>query len=165
MQMKYFFVLVLFILCSLAACVSPKPVIDKEENEIIAQELTDDCQADLECFLKAVETAMLNHDEAQMLEFMADGYRVEQHDTYLEGRTDQFLSEFFCGNCSITNTFACPQFDQIMSVERLTVDSDETEAVVQVLVKTPEHHVTADFFVFLKLEDGKRVFRLVGAVG
>lgn len=163
--MKLQYIIPAFCILFLAACQKPKPIIESKSVEEVAEVIQDDCQADLTCFLKSVEAAMLRHDKAMMLEFMADGYRIEQHDTYLEGRTDQFLSEFLCGDCSITNTFSCPQFDQIREVKQLTLDASEDEAVVQYRITTPEHKVTADFFVFLRIEDGKRVFRLVGAVG
>ena len=59
-------------------------------------------------FLRKVEEAVRVHDADLLLTYMLPEYKRTQHDEFLEGRTLQFLSEFFW----------CPEksFDQISSV-------------------------------------------------
>src|SRR5687767_11288545 len=49
-------------------------------------------------FLRKVELAVRAHDADQLMTYMEPGYKRSQHDEFLEGRTLQFLTEFFCAN-------------------------------------------------------------------
>lgn len=47
-------------------------------------------------FLRKVELAVRAHDADQLMSYMQPDYKRSQHDEFLEGRTLQFLTEFFC---------------------------------------------------------------------
>src|SRR6478735_5059835 len=70
----------------------------------------------IDAFVSSFEKATLSHDANQIMLFMENGYVKEQHDQFLEGRTEQFLNEFYCGNNVSSNTFECAKYQKIDAV-------------------------------------------------
>ena len=60
-------------------------------------------QQDLAPFLAGFEKAAEKHKYKKVLAYMDHDHRVEQHDRFLQGRTKQFIDEFFCGYESLTH--------------------------------------------------------------
>ena len=68
-------------------------------------------------FLESFEQAALEGNEARVMAHMATAYIVGQHDDMLEGRTDQFLSEFFGGYSVREDGHVSIPLNQIIAME------------------------------------------------
>lgn len=104
----------LFILFILASCSIEKSSSTKPQDG-----------GTIEQFVSDFEKATLSRDANQIMLFMENGYVKEQHDQFLEGRTDQFLNEFFCGNNVSSNAFECAKYQKIDAVENVSVVKKE----------------------------------------
>ena len=93
---------------------------------------------------------------------MDPAYKKEQHDNMLQGRTTQFLNEFFCGQDAKSNTFKCLNYKKIKSLKLIKKERKENGYRVYYQVNSKKYSVTADWFI--KIKDNK-IIGLVGAVG
>ena len=55
------------------------------------------CQEEIKPFLEQFVAAVNKHSQVEVLQFMDATYLEAQHNQFLEGRTEQFLNEFFSG--------------------------------------------------------------------
>lgn len=99
------------------------------------------------------------------LYFFDPNYVAEQHDDFLEGRTEQFVAEFLCGNVKKGYYDMTPQLNRIksMKVKKTCCDlqADEIYADVQIVMD-----YGVKYIVRLQLrvtESGE--LRFIGAVG
>jgi hypothetical protein len=99
------------------------------------------------------------------LQFFDPSYVAEQHDDFLEGRTEQFVSEFLCGNVKKGYFDMTPQLNRIKSMKVKNtccdVEKDDIYADVQIVMD-----YGVKYIVRLQLrvtESGKLAF--IGAVG
>ena len=99
------------------------------------------------------------------LYFFDPNYVAEQHDDFLEGRTEQFVAEFLCGNVNKGYYDMTPQLNRIksMKVKKTCCDlqADEIYADVQIVMD-----YGVKYIVRLQLrvtESGE--LRFIGAVG
>lgn len=74
-------------------------------------------------FVKSFEKAVLSHSSEAILNHMTLSYVKEQHNEFLQGRTQQFLNEFFCGNLETNKTkFICVKdYTKIKSIETISI--------------------------------------------
>ena len=99
------------------------------------------------------------------LGFFDPDYVAEQHDSFLEGRTEQFVAEFLCGNVKKGFYDMTPQLNRIKSMKVkktcCDVEKDEIYADVQIVMD-----YGVKYIVRLQLrvtESGD--LRFIGAVG
>jgi len=99
------------------------------------------------------------------LQFFDPDYVAEQHDSFLEGRTEQFVAEFLCGNVKKGFYDMTPQLNRIKSMKVkktcCDVEKDEIYADVQIVMD-----YGVKYIVRLQLrvtESGD--LRFIGAVG
>lgn len=99
------------------------------------------------------------------LYFFDPSYVAEEHDNFLEGRTEQFVQEFLAGQVKKGFFFITPKIDRIKSMKvkktNCDVENDEIWADVQILMDYGVKYV-----VRLQLrvtESGD--LRFIGAVG
>ena len=99
------------------------------------------------------------------LQFFDPNYVAEQHDDFLEGRTEQFVAEFLCGNVKKGYFDMTPQLNRIKSMKVkktcCDVEKDEIYADVQIVMD-----YGVKYIVRLQLrvtESGD--LRFIGAVG
>jgi hypothetical protein len=99
------------------------------------------------------------------LYFFDPNYVAEQHDDFLEGRTEQFVAEFLCGNVKKGYYDMTPQLNRIKSMKVkktcCDVEKDEIYADVQIVMD-----YGVKYIVRLQLrvtESGD--LRFIGAVG
>ena len=60
---------------------------------------------------------LMNGDLQGTLEFFEPNYVAEQHDNFLEGRTEQFVAEFLAGSYKKDFYFITPQLNRIKSMK------------------------------------------------
>lgn len=99
------------------------------------------------------------------LQFFDPNYVAEQHDDFLEGRTEQFVAEFLCGNVKKGYFDMTPQLNRIKSMKvkktYCDVEKDDIYADVQIVMD-----YGVKYIVKLQLrvtESGD--LRFIGAVG
>ena len=99
------------------------------------------------------------------LSFFDPNYVAEQHDDFLEGRTEQFLAEFLAGNYKKGYYFITPELDRIksMKVKKTCCDleKDEIYADVQILM---DYGVKYTVRLQIRVTDDGDL-RFIGAVG
>ena len=112
-------------------------------------------------FISAVKAGQLGGS----LYFFDPRYVAEQHDDFLEGRTDQFVEEFLSGNDEEGVTFITPKWDHIKSMKVkktfCDVERDDIYADVQVVMDDGVKYVVR---LRLRVTDSGDL-RFIGAVG
>ena len=99
------------------------------------------------------------------LYFFDPSYVAEQHDDFLEGRTEQFVAEFLAGNIKKDYYVFTPQLDRIKSMKvkktYCDVENDEIYADVQILM---DYGVKFVVRLQMRVTDSGDL-RFIGAVG
>jgi len=99
------------------------------------------------------------------LYFFDPSYVAEQHDDFLEGRTEQFVAEFLAGNIKKDYYAFTPQLDRIKSMKvkktYCDVENDEIYADVQILM---DYGVKFVVRLQMRVTDSGDL-RFIGAVG
>ncbi|MBR6036488.1 MAG: hypothetical protein IKP41_06000 [Bacteroidaceae bacterium] len=99
------------------------------------------------------------------LEFFDPNYVAEQHDNFLEGRTEQFVAEFLCGSYKKGFYDITPQLHRIksMKVKKTCCDLEKNEIYADVKILMDygvKYTVRLDMLI---TESGD--LRFIGAVG
>ena len=155
-QMKhlYLFITVLLIF----SCTSVQKLNSSGDKYKVSKELNQ--------FLLNFESAAENHKKTVLLSLMDRIYKKEQHDEMSEGRTGQFLNEFFAGRQTNENGFKVLNFEAITSLDFASINkTDEDTFDVIYIVKTTEYQIKCHWQIKLRIIKGKNVFGMVGASG
>ncbi|MGE3802480.1 MAG: hypothetical protein AB7H80_15795 [Candidatus Kapaibacterium sp.] len=108
-------------------------------------------------------------DKKLLMKLMDPKYVREQHDQFLEGRTDQFLNEFFSGENVETGEFVNLQVEDLHRVEEITVTEVEGEGVYEVVailqIKSGIQVRSNWRLVVMKLSSNQFRAGFIGAVG
>ncbi len=111
------------------------------------------------------EQSILSKNYKKSLTFFDPDYKAEQHDGMLEGKTNQFLSEFLAGYQKRKNIMTVPELSDIKSIKlkKIKIDrpNDEAEAVLIVRLKNGKKLTS---LTFLTLKSKKEIY-LFGGVG
>ncbi len=152
---KYFYIsLILFF----SACSTTVKVNQSGEKYKIPKDMVQ--------FLSDFEIAVRSHNQMMVLNFMDPDYIKEQLNNFLQGRTEQFLNEFFCGMKTDDSGFECPEFENIRSFEFESIEqTDDTMYRIVYIVTTDDSEIRCDWGL-MRIPTGV-VYRygLVGAVG
>lgn len=88
-------------------------------------------------------------------------YVAEQHDSFLEGRTNQFISESICGELIVVvnedKDFSCPELDMVASIRIMDVvnqGEDYDLATLEVTLKNG-NIIRAEAMIHPVVVDGK----------
>lgn len=120
----------------------------------------------LNAFLKAFEKAVIEHNKENVLTLLDSAYVADQHDGMLEGRTDQFLSELFCGYEIESKAWRCPRFQSITEIKRLRIESvNEDDYRVYFIITDGIGGIKVDLFIKSYEKNHAKTFGLIGAVG
>jgi hypothetical protein len=121
---------------------------------------------ELDVYLSDFENTVKTHNQSQVLNFMDPDYIREQLDNFLDGRTEQFLNEFFCGMKTDDSEFFCPEFDDItgFAFEDLEKTDDGMYRVVYIIT-TDTESVRCDWGIMVIPTGVKYHYGLVGASG
>ena len=109
-------------------------------------------------FLRKVESAVRVHDADLLLSFMLPEYKRTQHDEFLDGRTLQFLSEFFW----------CPEkyFDQITGVTLVSYKLQTgSKTDYDVVFHLKHNNTECDCSFGMRKDNNTNVFSIYSAVG
>jgi len=124
---KIFYILSLFAVC---ACTNTpgKGSADNADNESSYTESNEEglptCKEYMEELAKGFAEAVEKHDLQKAMTYLSPRYVKEQHDDFLGGRTEQFISELLGGTLP-DGSFSCPRISEIVSVEVLNADCPE----------------------------------------
>jgi hypothetical protein len=129
------------------------------QHEIYINQLSDDAQA----YLKSFENAAEDGNKEKLLALMDDEYIRTQHDGFLEGRTDQFLKEFFCGKT--TDGYECTEPEKIKKLKLQKIMQTQEGFDVTYKVITKDYKIEATWFVKIKSVNGKVIYGISGGVG
>lgn len=81
---------------------------------------------------------LLSGDLQGTLEFFDPNYVADQHDNFLEGRTEQFVAEFLAGSYKKGYYFITPELNRIKSMKVkktcCNLEKDEIYANVEILM-------------------------------
>ena len=108
-------------------------------------------------FLRKVELAVRAHDADQLMMYMEPGYKRSQHDEFLEGRTLQFLTEFFCSTIPFNEINTA----RLLNYSKSKSDKNQYEVVFFIASAKEECHST--FFLFR--HPSTQVLSIFSAVG
>jgi len=110
-------------------------------------------------------TTLMSGDLQGTLEFFDPNYVADQHDNFLEGRTEQFVAEFLAGSYKKGFYFITPELNRIksMKVKKTCCDLNKNEiyANVEILMDYGvKYTVKLEMII---TENGDMCF--IGAVG
>ena len=116
---------------------------------------------------KGFISAVMSGDLKLSLEYFAPEYVSEQHDSFLEGRTEQFVMEFI-GGVPVTKEgkqldYITPKLKDIasMKIKDVVILSDTMYSVVEITLKNGSKYTTD---LNIAVVDGE-MLRFWGAVG
>ncbi|MBN2235058.1 MAG: hypothetical protein JW706_07905 [Opitutales bacterium] len=116
-------------------------------------------------FLQSFEQATIEGHEARVMAHMATAYLVGQHDDLLEGRTDQFLAEFFGGYSAQEDGHVSISLPDIIAMELVSLSESDNGYKVTYRVHTAEISVECEWrLIWLGAASGS-AFGFVGAWG
>jgi hypothetical protein len=119
----------------------------------------------IELFLADFEKAAVTHNTDKLIELMDQDYVKEQLVDFLNGNTTQFLDEFFCGDKVDGSGFACLQYMEITSLNKVELNKENDGYRVSYDVYSNQTGVKTSWTITLKNIHGKLIYGLVGAVG
>ncbi len=119
----------------------------------------------LSVFLSSFEQSVTSHNQNKVLLYMDKAYKKEQHDEMLEGRTEQFLNEFFSGTNVDGSGFVLVKFSSIKGIYFTSIQQTETGYTVYYTVKTNAVTVDCNWEISVTETEDGTVYGLVGAVG
>ncbi len=108
---------------------------------------------------------LMSGDLQGTLEFFDPNYVAEQHDSFLEGRTEQFVAEFLAGSYKKGFYFITPELSRIksMKVKKTCCDLEKNEiyADVEILMDYGVKYTVRLEMLVTEYGD----LRFIGAVG
>ena len=154
--MKHLYLI--FIVFFIFSCTSVQKINSSGEKYKISKELNQ--------FLVDFESAVEDQKRTELLNLMDPDYKKEQHDEMLEGRTDQFLNEFFAGRQTNGKGFKVLNFESVTSLDFSGINkTNEDTFDVFYIVKTSEYQINCRWQIKLRIIKEKNVFGMVGASG
>jgi len=151
---KILFISVLFFLFS---CASVYKIGSEGEKYKIPKKLS--------VFLNSFEKSVLLHNTDKLLSHMDKEYKKEQLDGMLEGRTEQFLNEFFSGTNVDGSGFVNLTYSSITGIYFTSIQQNEGSYTVYYSVEIKNRRVDCDWEISITKDGDNTVYGLVGAVG
>lgn len=119
----------------------------------------------LNIFLTKFEEAVIQHNKTKVIACMDKDYVYEQHDIFLNGKTHQFLNEFFCGYTIENKKFKCLEFETITTVKRKVIATENNNLQVYYKITSNNFTINTNWMVKVVKEANVVHYSLVGAVG
>ncbi len=135
------------------------------ENEV-AKAIKDkeDLPEDLQAFLTDFEASVSAGNQGNVMALMDPNYVKEQHDGMLDGRTEQFISEFLSG-VSESGTFKTISLNEVKSTEFIRLEEKAGSTMVYYKIKSDNTIISCYWQIITREENGIRVYGFFGAVG
>ena len=116
-----------------------------------------------------LEEAVATQDKQLLMGLMDPDYVVEQHDGFLDGRTEQFLNEFFGGLDIETGDYINVRVDELKKIYGIQVEAIEGENFYDmegIVVLTSGDEIRSTWFLVVhRLSSRQYRAGLRGAVG
>ena len=141
----------------LFSCASTYKVGSEGESYKIPKELS--------VFLSSFEQNVTSYNSDNVLLHMDKAYKKEQHDDMLEGRTEQFLNEFFSGLNTDGSGFVSVKFNSIKGIHFVSIQKNETGYTVYYTIETKEANIDCSWEISVKKTEYGTKYGLIGAVG
>jgi hypothetical protein len=155
----------MFISWQLTSCGQIKQKKSREYKSDNESPLADH-PGDLKKFLADFEKAALSHSEEKLMQTMDHHYKAEQHDQFLQGRTEQFLNEFFCGNKTDgKEEFICLKYSEITAIKLKDITKNESGYNVDYIVSGNSFSIKCSWTITVNTAGDILVYGLCGAVG
>ena len=116
-------------------------------------------------FLVGFESAVVAHDAAKLLDLIDRDYLNEQCYGLMEGNTEKFINELFCGNLINGDQFICLTFAQIDRLELLQLEKQDDYYTVVYRVGENGAEINANWAIIVNKVNGKIVCGLEGPRG
>lgn len=117
--------------------------------------------------IKTFQKSVKAHDQSGIMSTLESNYVKEQHDGFLEGRTEQFINELLCGTDLQSDKFQCAKLDDILSIKLATYDIMDDKIYVRYTVTTSDKKIDIELYLFpTKYENtDKTTYKFIGAIG
>jgi CRISPR/Cas system CMR-associated protein Cmr5 small subunit len=128
---------------------------------LISQSLS---KCDIKKTAKEFEKTILKNDLKATLNFFDPEYRQTQHDNFLSGNTNQFITEFLAGAPKGAAIYRTPKIEEIKSIKLKNIkisDDNTAESILQVKL-TDGTILKSNILIVL---DSQNRICFVGAVG
>jgi len=116
-------------------------------------------------FLVDFEKAVISHDSKELLKLIDRNYLDEQCYGFLNGNTEQFINELFCGNLTNEDKFQCLAFSQIDKLELVKQERQDDYYTVVYKVSANGAEINADWVIVVNTVKGKIICGLEGPRG
>ena len=116
-------------------------------------------------FLVDFEKAVISHDSKELLKLIDRNYLDEQCYGFLNGNTEQFINELFCGNLTNEDKFQCLAFSQIDKLELVKQERQDDYYTVVYKVAANGVEINADWIIIVNTVKGKIICGLEGSRG
>ncbi|MBO4806977.1 MAG: hypothetical protein IK005_10195 [Paludibacteraceae bacterium] len=165
---KFFYILSLFAVC---ACTNKPANNGSSENATseFSQTATDNCSEYMENLANGFAKAVMSGDLQKAMTYLDPNYVREQHDGFLEGRTNQFFLELLAGTIigedGSENFYVPSSLNEITSIDVSSTNCTETPSAT-FLIKLKDgrsFYLTIDTEEANTAEGVRPMF--VGAVG
>lgn len=116
-------------------------------------------------YLDHMEETVLAHNLDQMMQLIDAEYVKEQHDKNLEGRTQQFIDELFCGKEVKNGDYLCIPFLDINQIKLTAIVSIDNGYKVFYDVGSESKTIAIDWWITEHYVNGKATYGIYGALG
>ena len=116
-------------------------------------------------FLADFEKAVIRHDSKGLLKFIDQNYLQEQYYGFMEGNTEQFLNELFCGNLTNEDRYECLTFKEINRLKLVKLEREDDFYRVAYTVVANGVKINTDWRIIIRIVGGKVVCGLEGSYG
>jgi len=137
--------------------------IFQAQAQTLEWKIVTETSASMHKFLTRFEKSILKHDHNKLMKFMHKNYVQEQHDKFLEGRTEQFINELFCGDNLKHNQFECIKLSQIQKITRLRIEKNGHFQRIVYRIETQNTQV--EIVLGIQKQADNKKYGLNGAVG
>lgn len=120
---------------------------------------------DVKTFLRTFENAVRANDIPKIMQLMDSEYVAEQHDGMLQGNTQQFIREFFCGNIMDGTGFECVNLLDVNSLRLLRLDENAGYYDVSYEINAKHIRIHTQWVIRIREQNGSPTLGLVGAMG
>ena len=120
---------------------------------------------DLSAFLSSFEKSVASHNIDKTLSCMDKQYKKEQLDGMLEGKSDQFLNEFFSGSNVDGSGFVSVKFKSITGIYFAGIQQSDNGYTVYYTVETKDAKADCNWDISVTKSESGTVYGLIGAFG
>ncbi len=118
-----------------------------------------DSRTAVDRLVTALRGGVAMQDRDRLMALMDPEYVQEQHDRLLEGRTDQFLNEFFAGTEVVSGKFRSVEVEELQRIERIDIeetDEDDRYEVEAILLTSAGTEIRVAWYIVVERLSSKQ---------